>query len=132
MIKMKELIKQQTDMIRKASGMNMINEATYVAGKLPTLFKFAKQYLFEEGSIGNPTFWHKWTIEGFTQNVTESFSVKQGINDGTIKSSDVTKFVNNIKKAFTTMRRDVEKAHAKWEKSIEKATKPFDKEYTGV
>ena len=30
------------------------------------------------------------------------------------------------------MRKDVEKAHAKWEKSVKKATKPFDKEYTGV
>ena len=58
--------------------------------------------------------------------------VKEGLENGTYKSSDITKFENKIEGAFITLRRDVEKAHKKWEKSVEKATKPFDKEYTGV
>ena len=110
----------------------LLNEATYVAGKLQTLTTWAKRYLFDEGSAGKQTFWHKWTRKGFIENVTKSFSVREGLNDGRIKPGDVTKFENNINKAFDVARKDIEKAHKKWEKSVEKATKPFDSEYTGV
>ena len=102
----------------------LLNEATYVSGKLPTLFKFAKQYLFDEGSIGNMTFWSTWTRQSFKHNVTESPSVED--------TDSKVKFAKEIDKAFDTMRKDVEKAYKKWEKSVEKATKPFNKEYTGV
>ncbi len=114
MIKLKEILQ----------GKKKLNESTYVKGKLTTLFKFAKQYLFEEGDIGNQTFFSKWTKQSFINNVTESPSVQD--TDAKVK------FSKEIDKAFNTMRKDVEKAHAKWEKSVIKATKPFDKEYTGV
>ena len=110
----------------------LLNEATYVKGKLNVLLTWAKRYMFDEGDYSKQTMWHKWTREGFIENVTESFSVKEGLENGTYKSSDITKFENKIDGAFMTLRKDVERAHAKWEKSVENATKPFDKEYTGV
>ena len=123
MIKLKELLQ---------SKKQLLNEATYVKGKLNVLLTWAKRYLFDEGNLSKQTMWTKWTKEGFIDNVTKSFSVKQELENGTYKSSDITKFENKIEGAFITLRRDVEKAHKKWEKSVEKATKPFDKEYTGV
>ena len=114
MIKLKEILQ----------GKKPLNESTYVKGKLTTLFKFAKQYLFKEGDIGNQTFFSKWTKQGIINNVTQSPSVQD--TDAKVK------FSKEIDKAFNTMRKDVEKAHAKWEKSVIKATKPFEKEYTGV
>ena len=62
MIKLKEILQ----------GKKPLNESTYVKGKLTTLFKFAKQYLFKEGDIGNQTFFSKWTKQSFINNVTES------------------------------------------------------------
>ena len=114
MIKLKEILQ----------GKKPLNEATYVKGKLTTLFKFAKQYLFKEGDIGNQTFFSKWTKQSFINNVTESPSVQD--TDAKVK------FSKEIDKAFDVMRKDVEKAYNKWEKSVKKANKPFEKEYTGV
>ena len=124
MIKLKEILQQ--------GKKQLLNEATYVKGKMNVLLHHARRYLFDEGSISQQTIWTKWTKDGFIHNVTESFSVKEGLENGTYKSSDITKFENKIEGAFITLRRDVEKAHKKWEKSVEKATKPFEKEYTGV
>ena len=115
MIKLKEILQ----------GKKKLNESTYVKGKLNVLLKFAKEYLFKEGDIGNQTFFSKWTKQGIINNVTQSQS-----KDGT--PIPKLKFAKEIDKAFDVMRKDVEKAHAKWEKSVIKATKPFDKEYTGV
>ena len=123
MIKLKELLQGKKQ---------LLNEATYVKGKLNVLLTWAKRYLFDEGSISQQTIWTKWTREGFIHNVTESFSVKEGLENGTYKSSDITKFENKIDGAFSTLRRDVDRALAKWEKSVENATKPFNNEYTGV
>ena len=123
MIKLKELLQGKKQ---------LLNEATYVKGKLNVLLTWAKRYLFDEGSISQQTIWTKWTREGFIHNVTESFSVKEGLENGTYKSSDITKFENKIDGAFSTVRRDVDRALAKWEKSVENATKPFNNEYTGV
>ena len=102
----------------------LLKESTYVKGKLNVLLHHAKNYLFDEGSIGDMTFWTKWTKQSIINNVTESPSVQD--TDAKVK------FSKEIDKAFNTMRKDVEKAYKKWEKSVEKATKPFDKEYTGV
>ena len=110
----------------------LLKEATYVKGKLYTLLTWARRYMFDEGSIGNQTFWNKWTKESIIHNVTESFSVKDGLKDGSIKPASITKFQREIDKAFDVARKDVEKAYSKWEKSVERATKPFDDEYTGV
>ena len=115
MIKLKELLK----------------EATYVKGKLTTLLTWSKRYLFKEGDISNQTFWHPWTREGFIHNVTESFSVKQGLEEGRYKKGDITKFKRSIDKAYADARSDMNKLHDKFEKSVRKATKPFDKEYIG-
>ena len=115
MIKLKELLK---------NNKKLLKESTYVKGKLNVLFYHAKNYLFNEGSITDMTFWSKWTKQSFISNVTESPSVED--TDAKVK------FSQEIDKAFNTMRKDVEKAYKKWEKSVEKATKPFDKEYTGV
>jgi hypothetical protein len=122
MIKLKEILQ----------GKKLLNEATYVAGKLQTLFAWSKKYLFDEGSIGKQTFWNRWTREGFIENVTESFSVKEGLEEGRYKKGDITKFKRSIDKAYADARSDMNKLHDKFEKNIRKATKPFDKEYTGV
>ena len=102
----------------------LLKESTYVKGKLNVLLHHAKNYLFNEGSSPDMTFWSKSTKQSFISNVTESPSVED--TDAKVK------FSKEIDKAFNTMRKDVEKAYKKWEKSVEKATKPFDKEYTGV
>ena len=114
MIKLKELLKGKKTLLK---------ESTYVKGKMNVLLKHAERYWNQ--------FYH---IEkkGFIDNVTKSSSVKQGVDDGNISAYDVTKFEGKINQAFDVMKKDVEKAHKKWEKNIEKATKPFDKEYTGV
>ena len=122
MIKLKEILQ----------GKKPLNEATYVAGKLQTLFAWTKRYLFDEGSVGKQTFWNKWTKDGFIHNVTESFSVKEGLESGKYKKSDITKFKSSIDKAYAVAKSDMNKLHDKFEKSVRKATKPFDNEYTGV
>ena len=122
MIKLKEILQ----------GKKKLNEATYVAGKLQTLFAWTKRYLFDEGSVGKQTFWNKWTKDGFIHNVTESFSVKEGLESGKYKKSDINKFEQSINKAYAVARSDMNKLHDKFEKSVRKATKPFDNEYTGV
>ena len=122
MIKLKEILQGKTP----------LNEATYVAGKLQTLFAWTKRYLFDEGSVGKQTFWNKWTKDGFIQNVTESFSVKEGLESGKYKKSDITKFKSSIDKAYSVAKSDMNNLHSKFEKSVRKATKPFDNEYTGV
>jgi len=110
----------------------LLKESTYVKGKLNVLLKHAEKYLFDEGSAGKQTMWTKWTKEGFIDNVTQSFSVKQEVEDGNISAYDVNKFEGKINQAFDTLKKDIKSAHKKWEKSIEKATKPFNDEYTGV
>ena len=96
----------------------LLNEATYVAGKLQTLFAWSKRYLFDEGSIGKQTFWNKWTKDGFIQNVTESFSVKEGLESGKYKKSDITKFKRSIDKAYADARSDMNKLHDKFDDRI--------------
>ena len=122
---------KMTDLLPKAKK-RLLKESTYVKGKLNVLLFHAKKYLFDEGDYGKQTIWHKWTREGFIENVTQSFSIKKQIEDGNIKQSDINKFEKDINKAFDTLKKDITSAHKKWEKSMEKATKPFDKEYTGV
>ena len=110
----------------------LLNESTYVNGKLNVLLTWAKRYLFNEGSISQQTIWTEWTKNGFIHNVTESFSVKEGLESGKYKKSDITKFKSSIDKAYAVARSDMNKLHDKFEKSVRKATKPFDGEYTGV
>ena len=88
--------------------------------------------MFDEGSTGNQTFWNNRTKESIIHNVTESFSVKEGLESGKYKKSDITKFKSSIDKAYAVARSDMNKLHDKFEKSVRKATKPFDREYTGV